>query len=68
MLQNRELHLKNDAALYRIFKECPTTIEKLYDKEFRDVIVRYRKKFRKIVFYIFDFNQMAFKFSFKKWG
>ena len=68
MLQNRELYLKKDAALYKIFKECPTTIEELCDKEFRDVIVRYRKKFRKIVFYIFDFNQMAFKFSFKKWG
>ena len=33
-----------------------------------DVIVRYRKKFLKIVCYIFDFNQMVFKFSFKKLG
>ena len=66
MLQNSETHLKNDAALYKIFKECPTIIGKLCDKEFRDVILRYRKKFLKIVCYIFDFNQMVLEFSFKK--
>ena len=40
---------------------------KLYNKEFRDVIVRYQMKFLKIVCYIY-FNQMVFKSSFKKWG
>ena len=68
MLQNSETHLKNGAALYKIFRECPTTIGRLCDKEFRDVIAWYRKKFLKIVCYTFDFNQMVFKFSFKKWG
>ena len=68
MLLNSEIHLKNDAALYKIFNECPTTIGKLCDKELRDVIAQYRKKFLKIVCYIFDFNQMVLKFSFKKWG
>ena len=66
MLQNSETHLKIDAALYKTFKEYPTTIKKLCDNEVRDVIARYRKKFLKIVCYIFDFNQMVFKFSFKK--
>ena len=68
MLQNSETHLKNHAVLYKIFKECPTTTGKLCNKEFRDVTVRYRKKFLNIVCYIFDFNQMVFKFSFKNWG
>ena len=27
MLQNSQTHLKNSAALYKIFKECPTTPE-----------------------------------------
>ena len=29
MVQNSETHLKNDAPLYTIFKECPSTIGKL---------------------------------------
>ena len=40
MLQNSETHLKNDAALYKIFKECLTTIGKLCDKEFSDAKVQ----------------------------
>ena len=54
MHQNSETHLKNPAALYKIFKECPTIHRKLCDV-----------KFLKIVCYIFYFNQMTFKFSFK---
>ena len=53
MFQNSETHLKNDAALYKILKECPTTTGKLGDKEFRDVIVRCRKKFLKNSFLYF---------------
>ena len=68
MLQNSEIRFKNYAAMYKVFKECPTITEKLCNKEFRDVKVRDRKKIFKIVCYIFDFNQMIFKFSFKKWG
>ena len=52
----------------RFLKSTQPPAENLCDKEFRDVIVRIRKKFLKIVCYIFDFNQMVFKFSFKKWG
>ena len=65
MFQNSEMHLKNDAALYKIFKECLTAIEKLRDEECRDVIVQYRKESLTIVCYIFDLNQMVFKFPFK---
>ena len=67
ILQNSKTHLRNSAAFYKTFKECPTTLGKLYDKEFKDVVVQYRIKFLKIVRYIFYFNQMVFKFSFKKW-
>ena len=42
--------------------------EKLYDKEFKDIIVRYQIKFLKIVCYVFYFNQIIFKSPFKKWG
>ena len=66
MLQNSETHLKIDAALYKTFKEYPTTIKKLCDNEVRDVIARYRKEFLKIVCYIFDFNQMVLSFLLKK--
>ena len=66
MLQNRQAHLKNPAALYKMFRVSDHP-GKLYDKEFRDVIVRYQIKFLKIVCYIFYFNQMVFKSSFKKW-
>ena len=57
MLQNRQAHLKNPAALYKMFRVFDHP-GKLYDKEFRDVIVCY----------FFYFNQMVFKSSFKKWG
>ena len=67
MLQNSETHLKNPGALYKIFKECPTILRKLCDKEFRDVIVRYQIKFLKIACYIYYFNQMVFKIFLKKW-
>ena len=36
-------HLKNPAALCKIFKECPTAIGKLCDKDFRDVIAKFGK-------------------------
>ena len=60
MLQNSQTHLKNRAALYKILKVSDHP-EKLYNKEYRDVIVRYQIKLIKIVCYIFYFNQIVFK-------
>ena len=55
MLQNNETHLRISAALNKIAKECPTILGKLCDKQFRDVLVRYRTKFLNIACYIFLF-------------
>ena len=64
MLQNSETEFKNPAALYKILKECPNTSENYAIKSLE--MLWYQIKFLKIACYIFDFNQILFKSSFKK--
>ena len=59
---------QKSCSIVQDFQRVSVHPGKLYDIEFRDVIVRYQIKFLKIVCYIFYFNQMVFKSSFKKRG